>query len=56
MKYIIHSILDLQTNMSSLRLRLREVLKRIRCIIACCGSGITIENSQIDGKPKEQQK
>ena len=41
--------------MSSLALRLREFLKRIKCIVACCGSQITIENSQIDGKPEDEQ-
>lgn len=40
--------------MSSLILRLRNFLKRFRCILACCGSKIVIENSQLDGKPKEE--
>lgn len=41
--------------MSPFVLRLREFLKKFRCIIACCGSDITIENSQIDGKPKQPE-
>jgi len=35
--------------MSSFKLRLRNLLKRIRCIVACCASKIIIENSQVDG-------
>ena len=30
-------------------IRLRDLLKRIRCIITFCASEIIIENSQVDG-------
>lgn len=39
--------------MFSIPLKLRTLLKRIRCIFACCGSTISIENSEIDGKPND---
>ena len=41
--------------MSSLRFRFKEFLKRIKCLVACCNSKIIIENSQIDGKPNEEE-
>lgn len=41
--------------MWSLPLRLREFFKRVRCIFACCNSEIVIENSVIDGKPKQEE-
>ena len=40
--------------MSSFKLKLREFLKRIKCFVVRCGSQLTIENSQIDGKPKTE--
>ena len=37
------------------RMRWREFLKRIRCLLACCNSQIVVENSQLDGKPPENE-
>ena len=34
-------------------MRCQEFLKRIRCLLACCNSQIIAENSQLDGKPPE---
>ena len=33
----------------------REFLKRIKCLLACCNSQIIVENSQLDGKPENDQ-
>ena len=32
-------------------IRVRDILRRIRLMVACCGSQLIVENSQIDGKP-----
>ena len=29
--------------------KLRDFLRRLRCLISCCGSTLIIENSQVDG-------
>ena len=56
-KKYIHSKDNYCTVMTwSFPLRLREFFKRIRCIFACCNSEIVIENSMIDGKPKQKEK
>ena len=36
-------------------LRLRDILRRLRCLIACCGATLIIENSQIDGEQNEEE-
>ena len=33
----------------------REFLKRIRCLLACCNSQMIVGNSQLDGKPPENE-
>ena len=35
------------------RIRWKQFLKRIHCLLACCNSQIIVENSQLDGKPPE---
>ena len=36
-------------------MRWREVLKRMHYLLACCSSQVTVENSQLDGKPPENE-
>ena len=33
----------------------RKFLKRIRCLLACCNYLIIVDNSQLDGKPPENE-
>ena len=33
----------------------QEFLKRIHCLLPCCNSHIIVENSQLDGKPSENE-
>ena len=41
----------LQARMTkTLRLRLRNFLKRIRCMCVCCDSTLILKNSEIDGE------
>ena len=35
-------------------LQLSRIFERIRCVLACCGGKITIENCQADG-PEDSQ-
>ena len=34
--------------------KLRDFLRRIRCLMACCGSTLIIENSQVDGAEEDK--
>ena len=36
----------------ALRVRLSHLCERVRCIFACCGGKIVIQNSQVDGETK----
>ena len=33
----------------------REILKRIRCLLACCNYQTIVEHSQLDRKPPENE-
>ena len=28
---------------------IREIFRKLRCVVVCCGGTLTIENSEIDG-------
>ena len=34
-------------------IRLRDFLKKLKCIIVCCNSQIVIDHSEIDGADKD---
>ena len=35
--------------------KLRNLFRRVKCIVACCASNITIENSQVDGRSNDEE-
>ena len=37
------------------RMKWREILKRIRCLLACCNYQTIVEHSQLDRKPPENE-
>ena len=42
-------------NLPKLLIAIREFIKRIRCILACCDSQINIIQSELDGSTKEER-
>ena len=42
--------------LEALRIRLSRFCGRVRCMFACCGGNIVIQDSQLDGMNKQQDK